>query len=83
VGLRERGRGQLVPPEATLPALADEAGLAKDTQVLGDCGAAGAEVTGELADRAPSGPEPIEERPAGGIGNGTEDVGVCAGSMHE
>ena len=82
VGLGERRRGELVAAQPSLAALADQARLAKDAEVLGDGGTAGAEVRGELADRAAPGAEAIQERAPGRVGDGAEDVGVCPGPVH-
>jgi len=59
-----------------------QARLPQHPEVLGDGRAAGPEGAGELGDRPGAGAELIEERPPGGVGNGTEDVGVSAGAMH-
>jgi len=82
VGLGEGGRGELVPAQPPLAALADEARLAEDPEVLGDGGTAGAEVLRQLTDVEPSSAQPIEQRPPGGIGDGSEEVGVRAGPVH-
>ena len=36
----------------------------------------------ELAHRLPAGPEPVQQRTAGRIGDGAKDVCVCSGPVH-
>src|SRR5690606_10206098 len=73
VDLRERLGAQLVASLLGLHVGADQAGLAQDLQVLRRLWLAEAQLVCELADRRGTGPQPVEDAAAGGLGDDVEE----------
>jgi hypothetical protein len=84
VGKFAKGAGdEGVDAEAALPSFLHEAGFAEDFEMLRDGGKRHLEGLGKLHHAFTAGGEAVEELAPRGVGDCTDDVGVCAGAGHE
>jgi len=73
----------LVHPLAAAPPAHHESSLSQHAEVIGDGGAAGPKVRGQRSGVGGAFTKAIEDRPAGGVGEGVKEVAAGLGSVQD